>query len=96
VCFFLRSFQQINSKFTYLFQEHNTDEESDGNNSNEFTRSYGWLYNAKMVSEFENISINEVWNLGVLQFLNDLSYLKMKRRIDDEQEKRMLKKNGHK
>jgi hypothetical protein len=49
-----------------------------------------------MVSEFENISINEVWNLGVLQFLNDLSYLKMKRRIDDEQEKRLLKKNGHK
>jgi len=49
-----------------------------------------------MVSEFENISINEVWGLNTLQFLNDLSYLKMKRRIDAEEEKRLLKKNGHK
>jgi hypothetical protein len=49
-----------------------------------------------MVSEFENISISEVWGLEVLTFLNDLSYLKMKRRIDDEQEKKLMKKNGHK
>ena len=96
MCFFLRSFQQINAKFTYLFQEHFNESESDGNNSDEFTKSYGWLYNAKMVSEFENISISEVWGLEVLTFLNDLSYLKMKRRIDDEQEKKLMKKNGHK
>ena len=45
-----------------------------------------------MVSEFENISINEAWDLGVYQFLNDLSYLKMKRELDNEQEKKLLKK----
>lgn len=45
-----------------------------------------------MVSEFEGISINEAWGLGVYQFLNDLSYLKMKRELDNEQEKKLLKK----
>jgi len=47
-----------------------------------------------MVSEFENISMNDVWGLPVYQFLNDLSYLKMKRVIDEEQEKKLLKKYG--
>jgi hypothetical protein len=45
-----------------------------------------------MVSEFEGVSINEAWDLGVYQFLNDLSYLKMKRELDNEQEKKLLKK----
>jgi hypothetical protein len=45
-----------------------------------------------MVSEFENISINDVWGLGVYQFLNDLSYLKMKREVDAEQERKLMKK----
>lgn len=49
-----------------------------------------------MVSEFENISISEVWGLEVFTFLNDLSYLKMKRKIDNEQEKKMMNKYGHK
>ena len=49
-----------------------------------------------MVSEFENISINQVWELEVFTFLNDLSYLKMKREIDNAQEKKMMNKYGHK
>lgn len=49
-----------------------------------------------MVSDFENISINEVWDLKVFQFLNDLSYLKMKRKLDELQEKKMMNKYGHK
>jgi hypothetical protein len=48
-----------------------------------------------MVSEFEGISINEAWDLGVYQFLNDLSYLKMKRELDNEAEKKILKKHAH-
>jgi hypothetical protein len=45
-----------------------------------------------MVSEFENISIDEVWKLSVFQFLNDLSYLKMKREIDAEHERKLMMK----
>jgi hypothetical protein len=45
-----------------------------------------------MVSEFENISLEAVWNLPTIQFLNDLLYLKMKREMDAELERKMLAK----
>lgn len=39
--------------------------------------------------------MDETWSLPVLQFLNDLLYLKMKREIDREEEKRIMNKyNG--
>lgn len=40
-----------------------------------------------MVSEFEAISLDAVWNLPVLQFLNDLVYIKKKREFDEYQYK---------
>jgi hypothetical protein len=45
-----------------------------------------------LVSEFENISIDEVWDLPTIQFLNDLSYLKMKREVDADIERKMMQK----
>jgi hypothetical protein len=45
-----------------------------------------------MVSEFEGISINEMWELPTIQFLNDLTYLKMKREVDADLERRMMQK----
>jgi hypothetical protein len=45
-----------------------------------------------MVSEFEGVSIDEVWELPTLQFLNDLSCLKMKREVDADLERRMMQK----
>lgn len=41
-----------------------------------------------MVQEFEHIKLDDVWRLPVRQFLNDLSYLKMKREMEDEQRRR--------
>lgn len=38
-----------------------------------------------MVADFENIPVESVWNLGVIQFLNDLLYLKIKDKHDAEQ-----------
>ena len=48
------------------------------------------MFNAKMVSEFEAIPLNDVWDLPVVQFLNDLNYLKQKRLVDDEQQQKMI------
>lgn len=36
-----------------------------------------------MVSEFENISLDQAWELPSLQFLNDLIYLKLKIQYDE-------------
>lgn len=41
--------------------------------------------NAERVAEMERISLNECYELGVMQFLNDLQYLKFK----DEYKARM-------
>jgi hypothetical protein len=43
-----------------------------------------------MVSEFEAIPLNDVWDLPVVQFLNDLNYLKQKRLVDDEQQQKLI------
>lgn len=48
------------------------------------------MYNAKMVSEFEAISLDAVWDLPVVQFLNDLNYLKQKRLVDEEQQQKLI------
>ena len=42
-----------------------------------------------MVAEFEGISLEQVWRIGVIQFLNDLLYLKFKDAHDAEQYKRI-------
>jgi hypothetical protein len=44
-----------------------------------------------MVAEFEAISLEQVWNLGVIHFLNDLLYIKMKNKADAEQYKNSTK-----
>jgi hypothetical protein len=89
----LRSIQRVNQSFSALFGKSDGEESGGEGDSSEFDRSYGWIYNCKMVAEFEGISLNEAWELPVLQFLNDLSYLKVKRKLDGDQQKRLLKQH---
>ena len=56
-----------------------------------FIETFGWVANAKMVAEHEAVPIESVWGLGVLHFLNDLLYIKMKSEYDAEQYKRESK-----
>ena len=44
-----------------------------------------------MVAEHEAVPLESVWELGVLHFLNDLLYIKMKADYDAEQYKRESK-----
>lgn len=44
-----------------------------------------------MVAEHEGIPLESVWELGVIHFLNDLLYIKMKAEYDAEQYKRQSK-----
>ena len=62
--------------------------DSDGDGSGEavgreFYKSFGWVYAAKMVAEFENCRVDEVFKMPVLQFLNYLTYIKLKRKVDE-------------
>ena len=86
--FFLHSIQRINASYPALFDKRDdikgsNEGESDGG-IDEFSKHFGWLYNAKMVADFEAIPLQSVWDLKVLHFLNDLLYLKLKQDKDNE------------
>lgn len=54
-----------------------------------FMQQFGWVYNATMVSEHERITLDAAFNLPVIQFLNDLAFLKAK----SEHEAYLMKKS---
>ena len=45
-----------------------------------------------MVADFEGVPVEQVWSLGVIQFLNDLLYIKFKDKHDADQYKRSTAK----
>jgi hypothetical protein len=57
-------------------------------------RDFGWIYQASLVAEFERISMEAVYDLPTIQFLNDLSYLKAKSEYDAEQLKKAYGKKS--
>ena len=91
--FFLRSFQELNSRFSSLYGN-SEEQDGTGESIDEFQRSFGWVYNAKLVSEFEDISLDNVWKLPVIQFLNDLTYLRLKIEWDANKLKQSTKQRN--
>jgi len=47
-----------------------------------------------IVAEFERIETDKVYDLPVIQFLNDLNYLKQKRILDEHQHKQITAKQS--
>lgn len=82
--------ERFNKGFGALFSKR---VESEGDepdtDTDSFEKLFGWVYNAKRVADFENISLDACFNLGCIQFLNDLIYLK-----EFEQHERRLIKNA--
>lgn len=71
--------EQFNKGYSTLFER--GDPEQDGDEPvkhNGFAEHYGWIYNAKQVSEFEGVKLDDVFKMNVVHFLNDLGYLKAK------------------
>lgn len=44
--------------------------------------TYGWLYNAKLVADFEGVPLDSVFDFKIIRFLNDLGYIKAKDLFD--------------
>ena len=84
----MRSFQQINDGFAALFDTGVEPGDEPGTGEGDitgFAKSFGWIYNAKMVSDFENISLDAAFELPAVQFLNALQYIQSKRKFDEYQ-----------
>ena len=37
---------------------------------------WGWVFSTKQVADFQNITVNEGYELRVIEYLNTLAYLK--------------------
>lgn len=51
--------------------------------------TYGWIYQAAIVAEHERVELDKVYEMPVLQFLNDLAYLKAKQDYEQQQIKNL-------
>jgi len=83
--FFLQNLRRFNKQFTGLFEIRDEGEDTgepveqtDGG----FDQRYGWIYNTKRIADFEGVTMDEAYDLCVMQALNDLAYLKEKDRND--------------
>jgi hypothetical protein len=63
-----------------------TGEDTDGSGDlvEKFNKRYGWMYSTKQVAEFERITVDQTYQLGVVHVMNVLSYLKAKEANDKE------------
>jgi hypothetical protein len=80
----------LDKNFKGLFGNGDDEEQEDNNVGSRsvgksFMRSYGWIYQSKLIADFEGLKINEVYDLETLQCLNTLAYLKAKASFDREQ-----------
>lgn len=84
----LKNIKSLDSEFKGLFNKEEADEEDTRQVSNGFMKNFGWIYQASLISEFERIKLEEVFNMPTIQFLNDLSYLSAKSNYESELRKK--------
>ncbi len=57
-----------------------------------FAKHFGWFFSTTQVAELERITLEQAWDLPVIQYLNDLAYLKMKSKLEAAQLEKLKKK----
>lgn len=58
--------------------------------ASKFNERYGWIYSAKSVADFENIKLDEAFDLMVRHAFNDLAYLKELNNYEYELNKKQI------
>jgi hypothetical protein len=93
--YFLNMINGIDKKYPVLFGQQKDEEETATDMlaiDQVFSKYYGWIYSATQVAEHERITLDSAFELPVLQFLNDLAYLKMKHKVERKQIEEAYKK----
>jgi hypothetical protein len=78
----------LDKEFEGLFDKRDDDEDdkvSSRSGVSNFMRYYGWIYQTELVADFEKITLEQSYELPLLQYLNDLAYLKAKGEYEAEQ-----------
>lgn len=83
---FLNIINTIDKNYPLLFDEKIDDQdERQMDIEHIFQKYYGWIYSTTQVAEHERITLDQAFELPVMQFLNDLAYLKMKGKLEKKQ-----------
>jgi hypothetical protein len=89
----LQSISKLDGQFKGLFGEPIESSEDEPirvrESGKRFMDTYGWIYQAAIVAEHEKVKLDEVYDMPVLQFLNDLAYLKAKQDYEQQQIKNL-------
>ena len=84
--------EQYRGLFGLIDEDDQGEQKESKNPETIFIENFGWIYSAKQVADMERIPLDSVYDLPVVQFLNDLSYLKQKRLVDEYQYKQSTEK----
>jgi hypothetical protein len=91
----LSCIREVDRNYPVLFGERvesEDDGEPDQSIERVFARYYGWIYSATVVADHERITLDQAFELPVLQFLNGLAYIKMKNKVEAKQMEDLKKK----
>lgn len=90
---FAASLEALVQSYSGLFDKEEPEEEEEdlsapkmpsfGTTSHPFIEQYGWIFSATMVAQHEGLRLMQAFQLPVIQALNDMAYLKSKRKFDE-------------
>ena len=75
--FFYQEISEFNKKFAFLFvQEEDDEQEGEGepNGNKESNPTYAWLSLIRIVSDLTHIAWDKVWDMGIGEFFQYVSY----------------------
>lgn len=87
---FLEIIKKLSDDYKGLFGIEDMEEEDLKPLSNSFNDQFGWIYSAKKIAEFEGITLDQAFDLPIIQAFNDLSYLKAHQEYESEINKRNI------
>ena len=82
---FVQSFEDLILSYKGLFEVEDQEEEPE--KPHPFIDQFGWIFSAKQVAEHEVITLDQSFDLPIIQELNVLCYLKSKQSYDKWQSK---------
>ena len=68
----MSTIQRINKQYNNLLNP----EQGAGGEGSPFMERWGWVFSTKQVADFSNITVNQTYDLNVIEYLNILAYLK--------------------
>lgn len=80
---FIESFNGLMQQYAGLFEADTVkDADAKPETPHPFIERYGWIFSAKEVAAFEGCTLEQAYDLPIIQALNDLSYLKTKQQYE--------------